>query len=124
MEAVCVLGNLAGLDATDREFVAYIPALEDNLTFDGIVLQVHSVRALSKMARAYPDQAAGILDHLLGVTDYFPGVKLGHLVEVMPYFADDPALRERARAFCEQYAHYELPSVASKARKALRGLGE
>jgi len=73
--------------------------LEDNLTFDGIVLQVHSVRALSRW-RGVSDQAAGssttcLRDGLL------PRSEARHLVEVMPYFADDSALRAKARAFCE-----------------------
>lgn len=120
-EAVCVLGNLAALDC-HRTLVPCIPAIARNLTHKSVVLQVHSVRTLAKMAHAYPDRAAAILDDLFAARDHFPGTKLGHLVEVMHYFADDELLRRRARDFVAPLAHHQLPAVATKARRALRAL--
>ena len=121
-EAVCVLGNLAALDA-GRELVPCIPDIEAQLTHASIVLQGHSVRALGKMARAYPGEAAGILEALTASAAGFPGTRVGYLVEVMGAFADDPVVRPAARAFAEPYVHCGLPSVAAKARKAMRALG-
>ena len=41
----------------------------------------------------------------------------------MGAFADDPVVRAAARAFAEPYVRSDLPSVAAKARKAMRALG-
>jgi len=100
----------------------YIPVLEDNLTFDGIVLQVHSVRALSKMARAYPTRLLGSSTPACG-DGLLPRSEARAPRRGDAYFADDSAFARRHARFCEGYAHYELPSVASKARRALRELG-
>jgi hypothetical protein len=120
-EAACVAGNLAALD-TDRRLVPHIPSLEEHLTHTSIVLQLHSARALVKMARAYPDLAAGILDALIAAAPSFTGSRVGLLVAEMPAFADFGELRPRARAFVEPYAASELNPVATKARRALRAL--
>ena len=120
-EAACVAGNLAALDA-ERRLVPHIPSIERHLTHTSIVLQLHSARALAKMARAYPDQAAGILSALIEAAPSFTGSRVGLLVAEMPVFAGFDELRPRARAFVEPYAASELNPVATKARRALRAL--
>jgi hypothetical protein len=120
-EAACVAGNLAALDA-ERRLVPHIPSLLQHLTHPSIVLQLHSARALVKMARAYPDQSAGILNALVDAAPSFTGSRVGLLVAEMPAFAGFDELRPRARAFVEPYVASELRPVATKARRALRAL--
>jgi hypothetical protein len=120
-EAACVLGNLASVDA-DGELRPQITELAGLLYEKSIVLQGHAARALAKMARAYPDEAPGILDSLLAAEERFPGSRVGILVELMPYFDADSQLREAARAFAERHLDSEVKAVATKARRAVKQL--
>ncbi|MFN2115501.1 MAG: hypothetical protein ACK2T6_07280 [Anaerolineae bacterium] len=120
-EAACVLGNLAAVD-TGGELRRQVPELEALLTADSIVLQGHAVRALAKMARAYPSEAEGILDSLISAEDRFPGSRVGFLVESMADFAAYPELRPTARAFAERHRVSDVKAVARKARRAVKAL--
>ncbi len=120
-EAACTLGNLAAVDQEKR-----IPRALDRmialLDEESIVLQGHAARALGKIARAYPERAAAILEALVAAAPRFPGSRVGYLVEAMEAFAA-PKLAPRARAFAEKYAKSELRPVAAKAKRALKRLG-
>ena len=120
-EAACVIGNLAAVD-TDGDLRPQIEELELLLTEKSIVLQGHAVHALAKMARAYPDEAPGILDNLIAAEDRFPGSRVGILVESMSAFDADSELRSRARAFAERYLDSDVKAVATKARRAVKRL--
>lgn len=120
-EAACVLGNLAAVD----EGGVLRPTVEPLCAFlaaDSIVLQGHAVRALAKMARAYPQDAPRILACLTSASDRFPGSRIGFLVEAMAAFAALPELRARALAFARAHADSDVPSVRAKARRAVRAL--
>jgi len=78
------------------------------------------VRALGKIARADPDRAPAILDALLGSTRFFPGNRVGFVVEAMEYFLGQDALVPRAREFVEGQASSEESVVAAKARRMLK----
>ncbi len=118
-EAVCTLGNLAPVDR-DRKIVPAIERIARNLGDESIVLQGHSVRALGKIAKANPDKAPAILDALLGSTRFFPGNRLGYIVEAMEYFFGIEAVAPRVRDFVERQTHSDEGVVASKARKMLK----
>lgn len=120
-EAVCTLGNLSAVDRRG-ELRATIPEIEALLDHDSIVLKGHAVHALTKMARAYPEEAAGILDQIIAAAPHFQGSRVGFLVEAMAAFADDLELRPKARAFAETFLDSDVKSVASKARRAVRAL--
>lgn len=122
-EAVCTLGNLASIDVKER-----IPPRIDSilacLSHESIVLQGHAVRTLGKLTRANPKLGPKVLGALLGAQEYFPGNRIGFVVETMPVFASDPVLREKARKFVEKWTTSEVSVVASKARKAMKALAK
>lgn len=120
-EAVCTLGNLARVD-TEGRVLRHIDTVSSLLTHESIVLQGHSVRALSKIALVFPDHAPQILRSLIGSRDAFPGNKCGFLVEAMESFARYPSLLPTARAFVEEHTQSTEKSVATKARRVLKKL--
>lgn len=122
-EAVCTLGNLASVDEQNK-IGPRIEGIISCLSHESIVLQGHAVRALGKLARAKPKLGPKALDALIGAQENFPGNRIGFVVETMPAFAANPKLRTKAREFVETWTTSEVKVVASKARKAMKALGE
>jgi hypothetical protein len=120
-EAVCTLGNLAKVDK-DGVTPACVEAIIGLLRHKSIVLQSHAVKALAKIASAFPAEAPRIFSALVASKDAFPVNRIGFIVEAMSVFAGDKALAPKARAFIEPLARSEINSVATKARKALKAL--
>ena len=118
-EAVCTLGNFAPVDKQKR-LPRLVPAMAELLGHESIVLQGHAVRALAKVARAYPGEAKRIFEALRGSTQFFAGSRVGYVVEAMEAFAGDAALASKVREFLTPYATSEHAPVARKAKKALR----
>lgn len=121
-EAVCALGNLAAADAEKKAIAPHIPMMMELLSHESIVLQGHAVRALCKLSQVFKDQAAKIQEALIKAPEYFPGNRVGFLVEAMESFGADPKLREKGRAFVQGYVGSEISSVASKAKRVLKKL--
>ena len=120
-EAVCTLGNLARADRMGkvRDTIEPIAAF---LADKSIVLQNHAVKALSKIAHRFPDSAPTILDRLLASKDWFPGNRIGFVIEVMSVFKGDEKLAVRAKDFVQSCVNSDIHAVSSKARKVLREL--
>ncbi|MHA2379792.1 MAG: hypothetical protein ACXADS_10995, partial [Candidatus Thorarchaeota archaeon] len=118
-EAVCALGNLASVDKLKR-IPTQIERIVGFLMDRSIVLQGHSVRALAKIARAFPETASGILETLLNHTDYFPGNRIGFLIESMESFVDNPEFAPRVKRFVEPFLESDIKSVVKKARKVMK----
>ena len=120
-EAACTIGNLV---TADRKGVtrASLEPITRFLHDKSIVLQGHAVRALAKMARAFPDLAPRIQQSLVSSADRFPGSRVGFLVEAMAAFASDRKLRKIAERFVAPHVDSEIKAVASKARKTLKAL--
>jgi len=118
-EAVCTLGNLAAVDK-QHKIPAAIKRIIPNLRHKSIVLQVHSVRALSKIARANPEKGAEILNALVGAADAFPGNRVGFIIEAMEYFLEAKPLLPRVRAFVESHMESDVNVVVTKAKKMLK----
>jgi hypothetical protein len=118
-EAVCTLGNLAAIDK-NRELPSCLEHLLGFLSDKSIVLQGHTVRALTKIARAYPDEEASIFRAILAAKDMFPGNRVGYLIEAMGSFLGNDGFKRRITQFVSPYAESETKSVASKAKKILR----
>ncbi|MHA2135508.1 MAG: hypothetical protein ACW99J_16740 [Candidatus Thorarchaeota archaeon] len=118
-EAVCAIGNLASVDRKHE-----ISPLVDRITLfledESIVLQGHSVRALTKISRVYPETAPKTLERLVSSVEKFPGNRVGFIVEAMEAFADSPELVQEARDFVEPYTTCDIKSVAKKAKRALK----
>lgn len=121
-KAVCIIGNLAPVDKKKA-----IPSLVDKISFflddKSIVLQGHSVRALTKISKAFPETAPTAFKRLTASANRFPGNRVGFIVEAMEAFADYPELVEEARDFVEPYADSDIKSVARKANRTLKKLG-
>jgi hypothetical protein len=81
-EAACTLGNLARVDARGvmRDATSVLVRL---LRDKGIVLRGHAVRALAKIALAFPEEAARIQAALIEASGEFPGSRVGYVVEAM-----------------------------------------
>lgn len=121
-EAACTLGNLASVDGR-KVLPKQVPTLADLLSHESIVLQGHAVKALAKIAQVYPAEAPRIFDALSGSTQYFPGSRVGYLVEAMGVFGAPSSLAKKARTFVSEYVESEHAPVARKAKKALKQLG-
>jgi hypothetical protein len=120
-EAACTTGNLAAVD-TRHVIPSRIDSLVALLMHESIVLQGHAARALAKIARAYPKKAPEILEALFANVRYFPGTRVGYIVEAAESFVGAGALRPRIKELVSPYAESQLRPVASKARKVLRKL--
>ncbi len=118
-EAACTLGNLATVD-DKAQLAGSVPTLIALLGNKSIVLQGHAVRALAKIARKHPRLAASIFAALSSATRFFPGTRVGYIVEAMELFAGNKPLAPAVRAFLAPHAESALAPVARKARKALR----
>lgn len=118
-EAVCTVGNLAGVDKQHR-IPAAAKRIIPNLRDESIVLQGHSVRALGKIARANPEKGAELLDALISAADAFPGNRIGFVIEAMEYFLEAKPLLPKVRAFVEPYLKSNVNVVVAKAKKMLK----
>ncbi|MFC1803954.1 HEAT repeat domain-containing protein [Thermoproteota archaeon] len=118
-EAVCSLGNLAKVD-DNKVLPSVIPLMIPFLSNKSIVLQGHTIRALAKIAKQYPDNASHILTNLIESAEYFPGNRVGFLVEAMVYFTDNKDLNIKALNFVEQYIENDVKVVQRKARKVMK----
>lgn len=120
-EAVCTLGNLVAVDG--RGLIrGSVDSIRGLLGHKSIVLQGHAVRALGKIAAAFPDLAPQVLDSLLAAKDEFPGNRVGYIVEAMAAFVGDDKLVPKIRRFVEPLSKSEIASVASKAQRVLKRL--
>jgi hypothetical protein len=120
-EAVCTTGSLAAVDRAGLTRASVAP-IGRHLADESIVLQGHAVRALSKLAKAFPDLAPVILRQLIAAELRFPGTRVGYLVEAMAAFDGEPALRARAAKFLEGFVESDLGPVRTKARRSLKVL--
>jgi hypothetical protein len=120
-EALCTLGNLASVDK-NRLLPNYINQIVSFLDNKSIVLQGHAIQALSKIAKAFPDKASKILEELLNSKEYFPGNRIGFIIEAMEFFLPNEDLRLKIRVFVEPYAVSKIKVVEKKAKKILRKL--
>ncbi len=117
-EAVCVIGNLSCIDK-DNKILAHLPTLYNLLSNKSIVLQGHTVLALSKYANAKPDQAQEILEKLTLSKDYFPNNRVGYLIDAMEYFINNNKLIDSIITFINSCADRNINSVTKKAKKIL-----
>jgi len=121
-EAVCTLGNLSHAD-DDKVIPRHLTEIIELLADKSIVLQGHAVRALAKVAKANPGSAARILAALFDAVRFFPGTRVGYVVEATEMFAEHDALSPKLREFLARYVESEHAPVARKAKKALKGMG-
>ncbi|MBN2529663.1 MAG: hypothetical protein JXR76_24955 [Deltaproteobacteria bacterium] len=120
-EAVCVLGSLARVDKGGI-IVPVIPKIKMHLRDKSIVLAGHAVRALSKMAVAYPDHTMDIFNALTTAADAFPGNKIGFVIEAMAPIIELNRINDEIRSFVQPYAQSPVKVVARKTAKVLRML--
>jgi hypothetical protein len=120
-EAVCALGNLASVDK-QKKTPALIERIAVFLSDKSIVLQGHSVHALTKIAKVFPETSSDILEALLDHTDYFPGNRIGFIVEAMEPFVGNPEFAAKVKRFVEPFLESESKSVVKKARKVMKSL--
>ena len=122
-EAVCSLGNLVKIDK-DQKIRTAVERIAGFLDDISIVLQAHSVRALTKIAKAFPDLTPRIFDRFLASKDKFPGNRIGFLIEAMEIFVVDEKMVPRIRKFVAPYIKSDIRPVALKAKKVLRLIAE
>ena len=120
-EAACTLGNLAVVD--EKELIPQnVDTLIGYLRDKSIVLQLHCVRALVKIAGRYPKLAPRIGKALLQSTEKFPGNRIGFIVEAMGAFTGIPELLPQIVALINEHAQSDIGSVKTKARKVQKNL--
>lgn len=118
-EAVCTLGNLASVDK-NKQIPSYIPQIVQFLNNKSIVLQGHTVRALAKIAKAFPDKAPEILDILVNSKENFPENRIGFVIEAMELLIQNSQLKKKIIEFVEPYTKSNIKVVAKKAIKVLK----
>lgn len=117
-EAACTIGNLASSDSKKR-VPLLIPVLTKLLRDKSIVLQGHAVKALAKVAVAYPKESGAIVDDLLKAAHQFPGNRIGYLIDAMEFFKH-ASTRKKVMKFIIPLADSEIAAVAKKARRILK----
>ena len=120
-EAVCTLGNVSSVDKLEKT-PGLIGKFTEFLSDKSIVLQGHSVRALTKIAKAFPDTASDILEALLSHTEYFPGNRIGFIIEAMEPFIGNLEFGTTVKEFVEPFIESDIKSVVKKARKVMNSL--
>ncbi|MBD3405444.1 MAG: hypothetical protein GF411_04820 [Candidatus Lokiarchaeota archaeon] len=118
-EAACTLGNLARVD-NEGNVLNGLDILFSFLHESSIVLQGHSVRALSKIAKNFPEKKKLIFEQLVNAQGNFPGSRIGYVIEAMEVFTGE--CKERAIKFIKPYTENESKSVVRKAKRALKKL--
>lgn len=118
-EAVCTLGNLASVDK-NKQIPSYIPQIVPFLNNKSIVLQGHSVRALAKIAKGFPDKAPEILDIVVNSKENFPDNRIGFVIEAMELLIQNSQLKQKIIEFIEPYTRSNIKVVAKKAIKVLK----
>jgi hypothetical protein len=122
-EAVCTLGFLARSDS-GKKIPPHLDALISLLSNKSIVLQGHALRALAKIAVAFPEEGKRIFDAMETSKTAFPGNKIGFVIEAMAAMAPLLELTHSLRDFVAGYQESDIKVVARKAKKALKILGE
>ncbi len=120
-EAVCTLGNISSVDTLEKT-PKLIQRFTEFLSDESIVLQGHSVRALTKIAKAFPETSSDIFEALLSHTEYFPGNRIGFIVEAMEPFSGNPQFAARVKRFVEPFLESGIKSVVKRARKVMKSL--
>jgi len=118
-EAVCTIGNLTKADK-NRIIPAHIDHIVSFLSNKSIVLQGHSVRALSKIAETNPKEAPRILDRLLESREFFPENRIGFIIEEMKTFLHHEKLKNTVKNLVKPYLKSDIKSVSRKAKKILK----
>lgn len=118
-EAVCTLGNFAAADKK-KVLPAQLPKLFPLLKDKSIVLQNHTVQALTKIGAVYILEAEKILTQLLAHTKHFPGNRVGFIVEALARLVTVLPLRSQIRKFAETQSRSKTAVVAKKATKLLK----
>ena len=118
-EAVCILGNLASVDKKNK-IPPYVDQIAPFLGDKSIVLQGHTVRALAKIAKAFPENAPKILDLLQNSKKNFPDNRIGFVIEAMELLIPNAELRPKIVSFVEPYTKSTINVVARKATKVLK----
>jgi hypothetical protein len=120
-ESVCTLGNLA-YDDIEKKTPRLLPCLYPFLKDKSIVLQGHTVNAITKIAENYPEKADEVFNMLVSVVDLFPGNRVGFIIEALARMAGNEVVLPRIRGFIEDYIDSEVKVVARKARRTLKKL--
>lgn len=118
-EAVCTVGNLARAD--EQKLIGkHVAEMVELLADKSIVLQGHAVGALAKVAEQNPKLAPEIFEALIKAARFFPGSRVGYVVEAMATLGRQQALVSRVRKFLAKHLASEHAPVARKAKKALK----
>ncbi|MBN2714464.1 MAG: hypothetical protein JXX14_01340 [Deltaproteobacteria bacterium] len=120
-EAVCTLGHMASVDVKNA-IVPYLPRIIVHMRDKSIVLAGHAVRALSRMALAYPEKSRDIFNAYLEAADAFPGNKIGFVIEAMEPLIGLNTLSSDIKSFVQPYKDSPVKVVAQKAARVLKKL--
>lgn len=118
-EAVCTLGNLATVDK-NKQIPRYVAQIAPFLNDKSIVLQGHTVRALAKIAKVFPDKAPAIFELIQNSKENFPDNRIGFVIEAMELLIVNSDLKPKVIEFVEPYTKSPIKVVARKAVKVLK----
>jgi hypothetical protein len=122
-EAVCTLGFLARIDS-QKQIVPCISRFVGLLRHDSIVLAGHALRALSRMAVAYPEKTKAIFQAIVGAADAFEKNRIGFVIEAMEPLIATGQLNRKIEQFVQPYSRSDISVVARKAKKVLKLLDQ
>jgi hypothetical protein len=85
-----------------------------------IVLQGHTVRALAKIAKAFPDKAPAIFEIIQNSKENFPDNRIGFVIEPMELLIANSNMKPKIIKFVEPHTKSQVKVVARKAVKVLK----
>lgn len=118
-EAVCTVGNLARVDNGNR-VCGLSGSIAKNLGSDDVLLKVHTIRALGKLGRAFPDERQAVFGSLAKAVAELPPESKGFAFEGLFYLAGYPDLKPKIRKLAKPYLHHPLKPLRAKAQRAFR----
>lgn len=125
--AIAILGNMAGIDRDNR--------IKDSLSFlyrmlssGKLITTNHTIAALGKIARSFPNKQKTIISKLLDIehgqfeTDECKNIAIGKVILALQMFIDPAHTGKEVVRFVERHTQNRRPATASKARSFLRKL--
>ena len=123
--AIAILGNLAAVDR-DHRIKGVLRTICGFLCAGELITANHAITALGKIARAFPEERAGVTARLLGIeqavfnTDECRNIAIGKSILAMEMYVDPAHIRKDVLQFARSQTSNTRRATATKAKAFLR----
>lgn len=122
--AICTLGNIVQEDKEDK-IAKNVERIYNHLQNKSVVLRIHCLRALIKIAVYRDDLRSDIVDNILANRTYFVRNEIGFIFEEMAKLAKfDNYNRSNVLDLIKNYENSEVSILSKKAKKSLKEFGK